>query len=198
MTNYQPVEIQNSNNFYNGLNELPKAILVFVDDSTKIPFLVTTGHQSDHSSSTREFSNAHNKLGNWKLSTYEGKTNLSNVSSVLENQAQNSLNKLYSMQLSDIQALDYLFELVESAFANHDLRFVDALLANFDPNRAKLIVSTGLLRATSRAKSKLNSWKLCAARVIEFLNARGENTTHLLRGLIQADDPIKFSSTSLS
>ena len=116
-------------------------------------------------------------------------TNQSNVSSH-EAEVKKCLNKLYSLQASDAEVLGYIFELIENSFAKHDLLFVNTLLANFDPDRTKPIISTGLLRVTSRAKSKLSSWKSCAARIGEYLNSRGENTKHLLRGLIRTDDPI--------
>jgi hypothetical protein len=180
-------------------NEPTQVVFIAVNGSTRIPLLVKPGYQDDSSSSALEDSRAFDRSGYLRTSNnvHEGQTNLSNVL-LFETEAQKCLNKLYSLHTPDAEVLGYTFELVENAFAKHDLLFVNALLANFDPARTKPIVSTGLLRATSRARSKLSSWKLCAARISEYLNRRGENTKHLLRGLIRADDPITISTTTLS
>lgn len=113
-------------------------------------------------------------------------------------QVQKCLNKLYTSNVSDAELLGYLFEEIEKAFAKHDLLFVDAILANFDPTRTKIIISTGLLRVTSRAKTKLNSWMPCAAHIDEYLESCGENSKRLLRGLIKFDNAITISSTTAS
>jgi hypothetical protein len=206
MINYQYFGDQNQNNWStincNKLleNEFAGVICVTVNGSTKIPFLVKPKYLDDSSSSTLECSRAPDQPHYLRAlnDVDEVQTNQPKIGSQLEIEAQRCLNKLYSLHASDAEILGYVFELIENAFAEHDLLFVNALLANFDPNRTKLIISTGLLRVTSRAKSKLSSWKLCAARVSEFLNRRGENTKRLLRGLIRADDPIIFSTTTLS
>lgn len=201
MLNYQRFDdINKKNSSTIGCNpKSTKVVFVSVNGSTRIPLLVKPWYQDYSSSSTLENSHTFDRLEYLRTSNNvpEGQTNQSNVL-LFETEAQRSLNKLYSLHTSDAEVLGYTFELVENAFAKHDLLFVNALLANFDPDRTKPIVSTGLLRVTSRARSRLSSWKLCAARISEYLNRRGENTKHLLRGLIRADDPITISTTTLS
>jgi hypothetical protein len=203
MFNYQLIgdSSQNSRSATNCANflknESASVIYITLDDSTKISLLVKPSYQDDSSSSTLKSSYSSDQHYYLRILNNDEQTNRSNVTSI-EAEAKRCLNKLYFLNASDAEALGYIFELIENAFAKHDLLFVNTLLANFDPNQTKLIVSTGLLRVTSRAKSKLSSWKLCAARISEYLNFRGENTKHLLRGLIRIDDPITISTTTLS
>lgn len=118
----------------------------------------------------------------------------------LKVEAERRMSQLYLLNKDDDDAksLSYLFDVIEQSFADHDLLFVDALLSTFDPKKCKPIISTGLLRSTFRAKSNLNAWRSCASRIISYLNQKGENTQHLLRGMIRANDGITLSTTSIS
>lgn len=174
-------------------DELFGAIHLIVDDSTQTPFLIklsrldgcenasTAQNLPPYNSSLINFSEENNAFHN-----------------PLDLETKKCLNKLYSIRNSDAEALGFVFEIIESAFSKHELSFVNALLFNFDPSQTKPIVSTGLLRATSRAKLKLSSWKTCAAHVNEYLSSHGENTKHILRGIIRTDDPIILSTTTIS
>lgn len=175
------------------MDDLHDACCVIVDDSTKTPFLIKF-------SRIEAFKNAstvqNQSLRNASLQSLSEKNSTSY--NPLDLEAKKCLSKLYSIQNSDAEALGFAFEIIESAFSKHELSFVNALLTNFDPNQTKPIISTGLLRSTSRAKAKLSSWKVCAARVNECLSSRGENTKHILRGIIRNDDPIILSTTTIS
>jgi hypothetical protein len=124
--------------------------------------------------------------------------NQAKFSSNVISEAQNFLNRLYGMKLSNAEILGFLFEEIERAFAKHDLIYVNAILEKFEPNKTKTIISTGLLRVTSRAKKQLSSWLLCASKICQHLDSYGENSKHLLRGLIKFDNAITISSTTIS
>jgi hypothetical protein len=199
--NYSAAKNINQNSWSNSVcnsflpNESANLICVIVNDSTQIPLLIKPQYRVDSSSSAPENIPV-SEQNYYSVNVFEKeKTKQAYVD---DTQAQRHLNKIYSLHTSDAEILGHAFEVIESAFARHDLLLVDTLLANFEPNRTKTIVSTGLLRATFRARTKLNSWKLCAAHVSECLNSRGENTKHILRGLIRADDSITITKTTLS
>jgi|GEM_PF-3308790 hypothetical protein len=191
--------INNSSSHINFLNESHHLIYLKKDDGnlTKvIPFWIKTPYRIDDSSSTLEKSSVSSDYHPLIRNTEE--TKQIDIHYSINLQAQNYLNNLYSLKVSDAELLGYLFEEIEKSFAKHDLLFVDAVLANFDPTRTKTIISTGLLRVTSRAKKKLNSWMPCAAHINNYLNSCGENSKRLLRGLIKFDNAITISSSTIS
>lgn len=175
------------------MDDLLGACCIIVDDSTQTPFLIKLSRLEgcENASTVQNQPSRNPSLRNLSEEN-------STIHNPLDLEAKKCLSKLYSIRNSDAEALGFAFEIIESAFSKHELSFVNALLANFDPNQTKPIISTGLLRSTSRAKAKLGSWKVCAARVNECLSLRGENTKHILRGIIRNDDPIILSTTAIS
>lgn len=122
------------------------------------------------------------------------------IPSSIKEEAVNCLNNIYSLNNhnDDAKSLSYLFKAIEEALARHDLLYIDALLSAYDPEKCKPIISTGLLRSTFRAKSNLTAWQLCISRIIKYFDQHNENTKHLLRGLMRANDRITVSTTTLS
>ena len=96
---------------------------------------------------------------------------------------QDVLNKLYS-QDPGVERIRVLFQFIEEQFATQNLTDIDQLLQEFDPTLSVKIVNTGILRATCRAKKQLNNWVACRDKVRVLLDEQGENTSHVLRGLI--------------
>lgn len=171
-------------------------MIYFIHGSNLISFV--TRFETNASSSSEN--NVSNHLLRIALTSCES-TNKMQVdvpgNSFLKLEAENCMSRLYLLN-DDAESLSYLFDIIEQSFANHDLLFVDALLSVFDPKKCKPILSTGLLRSTFRAKSSLTAWQFCASRVISYFNQKGENTQHLLRGLIRANDSITLSTTAIS
>lgn len=113
----------------------------------------------------------------------------------LRESAKATLKHLYSQSAIDAKILSDLFGQIENAFSEQNLNYVDSILSEFDPSRVKRIVSIGLLRSTFRAREKLPSWRSCLVKVYEMLNNQQQDTKKILRGLINSDDRIAFTST---
>lgn len=98
-------------------------------------------------------------------------------------QARRYLTVLYTIT-TDTDALGYIFNILENALREFNLLLVDAILEHFNPKRVNTAVATGILRVTSRAKTRLPSWITCLCKVKKILIKRGEDADHLLRGLV--------------
>ena len=99
-------------------------------------------------------------------------------------EANRHLTILYELK-DTTAALGYLFNLIENALHEHNLFMVDAILEQFNPYKVDTIISTGLARVTSRARQRLPSWITCICKIKKTCISRGEDASHLLRGLIK-------------
>jgi hypothetical protein len=116
----------------------------------------------------------------------------------LAKEAKRCLSRLYaeSMNSDRTKAIGFLFGTIEQAFSEQNPALITELLRYFDPELTPGMVAIGLLRATSRAKSKLPTWNACLVKTWQVLVKRHENAQHLLRGLIQPNDSNTFSARS--
>ena len=92
--------------------------------------------------------------------------------------------------------MSFVFDRVEGAFAERDLKTVDDILYLYEPSQSIDIVSVGLLRATFRANKRLKSWDACLARVVKHLNDSGKDWRRQLRGLLGVNDSIVLAANS--
>lgn len=75
-------------------------------------------------------------------------------------------------------------DFIEDAVLRHDLNAINDYLRNFQPDTSPVIISTSLLRSTSRAKHLLPEWQGCLDTIKLYFDSESLNTNRLLRGLI--------------
>lgn len=68
-------------------------------------------------------------------------------------------------------------------FQKEDYHLADKILASIDFNNLNTLTAVTILRTTYSARSQLPSWKSTLDAVKLILVLRGENSSHLLRGL---------------
>lgn len=87
-------------------------------------------------------------------------------------------------RVPDVELLSNIFYAIETWFEQRNLEYVDEVLEEFEPSLFNPIISTGLLRCTSRAKNLLRYWNKCRDLVQADLETRGLDSKHLMRGLL--------------
>lgn len=95
------------------------------------------------------------------------------------------LLKIYALeaQLRHRAASKIIFAYVENKFSKSDLSAVNELLINIDLSRLDVWAISGLLRATSKARSHLPSWEQCFRNAKKMLAGKGHNVNSLFAGL---------------
>lgn len=112
-------------------------------------------------------------------------------------EANKHLSNLYAFdENKNSEALNYLYEVIETAFSSRDLLLVDYLLANIDLTKTRQVVYVGLLRGTYRARKQLSYWSKLRTKVSEHLKGEGKNKDWILRGLLKPDDRYTLTSES--
>lgn len=177
----------------------PPFVVVIKTASTCLPIVFSNAYENrmqiDTASTELNLnSNTNQTKQFFRIQTDTASTELNLPLSI---EAINCLNQLYHLSLdaSPVNALGFIFESIEKAFAVNNLLFINDVISNFDPNRTKQIIAIGLLRVTFRARCKIPGWNGCLTRVIGFLNSNTADTNRLLRGLLTKDDSIAYSRT---
>jgi len=91
--------------------------------------------------------------------------------------------KQYEASISRSKALDYMFEVVEEAFAQSDVEMLNCLLYTAARELKGTTLSVSLLRATFRARSELSMWKPLRDVTQNALSGHVDGKK-LLRGLL--------------
>lgn len=95
-----------------------------------------------------------------------------------------NLRKMIDLEasISRRRALDFMYDLVEGAFEEENLRMLDHMLILSTDRLIKHSLSVSFLRATSRARGKLKNWK--SYELLVRLSLVGHpNEKKLLKGL---------------
>ncbi len=92
------------------------------------------------------------------------------------------LEVLYAQQ-TDVEALSYIFEIIEQKLSERNLKFVDSILLHLNPNRCEIIISTGILRCCSRVKNLVSHFETAKERVKYYIDSQHLDSKRLLRGL---------------
>lgn len=110
-------------------------------------------------------------------------------------EAANMITRLYERTAAgdDVELLRAAFEFIEIAIAKRDFQAVDSFLEKLDPTQLPSIASIGIARATSRAKSRMPSWKDYVVRVWATLQGE-QDVKHLMRGLVPGNDSTVFAA----
>ena len=82
------------------------------------------------------------------------------------------------------EAFRFLSSSIEALFVKGKQNTVDEILRQLDPVRAERFLSTGVLRATYRARNELPAWHACSKRVFDYLQEQSEDTKRIMRGLL--------------
>jgi len=101
-----------------------------------------------------------------------------------ELEAETHINKLkfFESHFSRRRALDYMYELLEDAFAAKKLAMIDELLLSASHNLIGTSIAISFLRATQRAKDRLTFWPYFYYNIKASLDDNPEAKT-MLRGL---------------
>lgn len=81
-------------------------------------------------------------------------------------------------------ALSYIYDIIEDSFAKRCTIVVDEILFLLNPKKCDIIISTGILRCCSRAKTHLNNFNFAIENVKNHINSQGLDSNYLLRGLV--------------
>lgn len=93
------------------------------------------------------------------------------------------MSRGFSLQSRLREQLDVIFQFVEQAFGERNLDAVDQFLGLVEPLKIGHLLTISILRATSRARTKLENWH--KLRDCIYLHLEGnQNRTQLMRGLI--------------
>jgi len=92
------------------------------------------------------------------------------------------LEVLYS-QPTNVEALSYIFEIIEQSLSERNLKFVDSILLHLNPNRCEIIISTGILRCCSRVKKMVSYFELAKEKVKVHIDSKNLDSVRILRGL---------------
>jgi hypothetical protein len=114
---------------------------------------------------------------------------LDNTSRDFESPARPLLEAAYKNVLNGAKAEAFrlLSGSIEALFVKGKKGIVDEILRHLDPVRAERFLSTGVLRATYRARCELPAWDDCSKRVFDYLEERSEDTKRIMRGLISGN-----------
>jgi len=143
---------------------------------------------SAKSTPARRFEEASNGTSRRSHLLFEGRA--STVQMVLDEpesrHAHTLLNQAYAQVArgNSSVAFKVICDSLERSFATDSLTFASELLRQIEPSLAGRFVSTGLLRATSRAKNRLPTWNKCATETIEYLISGKEDWPRIMRGLL--------------
>lgn len=90
--------------------------------------------------------------------------------------------KTFAREESRRRALDYMYDFLEDAYEQRNLRMIDHMLYLGSSDLLGNSLSVSFLRATSRARKHLNFWNFYEAKVKESL-AGNPDAKKLLKGL---------------